>query len=246
MKETRDIMGMPVTVAIADKSASAESLEAVYSYFAHVDDVFSTYKETSEIARINRKELVPEAASAEMREVLQLSEETKQATNGYFDIKKPDGSLDPSGLVKGWAIRNAARLLEKRGHTDFYVDAGGDVQVKGVNEKDRPWSIGIRSPFAPDTIVKVIYPRGAGVATSGAYLRGAHIWDPHTGAAAESELASISVIGPDVYEADRFATAAYAMGMHGIHFIESLPGLEGYAIHADKQATMTSGLETYL
>jgi len=44
------------------------------------------------------------------------------------------------------------------------------------------------------------------------------------------EIASISVIGPNVYEADRFATAAFAMGEKGIEFIEKQKKLEGYMI----------------
>ena len=52
-------------------------------------------------------------------------------------------------------------------------------------------------------------------------------------------------MGPNVLEADRFATAAFAMGREGIHFIESLKGFEGYAIDAKGIATMTSGFEVY-
>ena len=51
------------------------------------------------------------------------------------------------------------------------------------------------------------------------------------------------MIGPDVYEADRFATAAFAMGAHGIQFIERRPGLEGYQIDRNGIATFTSGFE---
>ena len=64
---------------------------------------------------------------------------------------------------------------------------------------------------------------------------------PHTASPAPDEIASITVVGPDIYDADRFATAAFAMGRDGIAFIESRPGLEGYAIDRDGVATMTSG-----
>jgi thiamine biosynthesis lipoprotein len=49
-----------------------------------------------------------------------------------------------------------------------------------------------------------------------------------------------------VYEADRFATAAFAMGKRGIYFIEQLPGFEGYMIDASARATFTSGFERYV
>jgi len=49
-----------------------------------------------------------------------------------------------------------------------------------------------------------------------------------------------------VFEADRFATAAFAMGRKGIQFIEELPGFEGYMIDAQARATYTSGFERYV
>lgn len=243
MKETRISMGTPVTVEIVGGDAAA--LNTVFDYFRAVDERFSTYKTTSEVSRINAGAHPHAAYSPDMREVLALSDETKQATEGYFDIYTPQGDLDPSGLVKGWAVHNAAKLIRKNGHEHFWVDAGGDVQTGGSNADGKEWSVGLRNPFQADEIVKVLYPRGHGIATSGTYLRGTHIWNPHERASAASPFVSLTVIGPDIYEADRFATAAFAMGEEGIHFIESLPGFEGYAIDAHGQATMTSGLSAY-
>ena len=54
------------------------------------------------------------------------------------------------------------------------------------------------------------------------------------------------MIGPDVYEADRFATAAFAMGRPGIDFIEVMPSLEGYMIDKDKRATYTTGFARFV
>ena len=59
-------------------------------------------------------------------------------------------------------------------------------------------------------------------------------------------IMSLTVVGPDVYEADRFATAAFAMGRAGIEFIEARPGLEGYLVDRTGQATLTSGFSGYV
>jgi thiamine biosynthesis lipoprotein len=56
---------------------------------------------------------------------------------------------------------------------------------------------------------------------------------------------SLTVIGPNVCDADRFATGAFAMGEAGIRFIEGLPGFEGYMIDAHGVATYTSGFERF-
>ncbi len=257
MKETRLIMGMPVTVEIVgggargkkrdeEDAALAAGLEKAFAYFTHVDEKFSTYKDTSEITAINKGTLSRrEDWSPEMDLIFTLSEETKRMTGGFFDIQRPDGTYDPSGLVKGWAIWNAAQLLTKEGFENFYVDAGGDVQVRGVNEEGDAWHIGVRNPWNhAEHVQTVIAAHNEGVATSGTYIRGTHIYDPHTGAPAD-DVVSLTVIGPTIYEADRFATAAFAMGRDGLAFIASLPGFEGYMIDKDKTATKTSGWDAY-
>lgn len=238
-------MGMPVSVEIVDAAACEEDFDDVYDYFSQVDERFSTYKPNSEISRINRGEIQTVDFSAEMREVFELSELTKQQTNGYFDIRNAE-IIDPSGLVKGWAIHNAAKLLAARGFRHFYVDAGGDVQVSGKNEQGMPWQVGIRSPFNQQEIVKAVQLDSQGIATSGTYVRGDHIYNPNDKTGIDDQVASLTVIGPNVYEADRFATAAFAMGAEGINFIESVPGLEGYSIDHHGIATYTSGFETFI
>jgi thiamine biosynthesis lipoprotein len=175
-----------------------------------------------------------------MQHLLALAELTKQQTFGYFDVWH-NGRFNPSGIVKGWAIYQAAALVREAGFRDFYVDAGGDTQVYGHNHHGQPWQIGIRNPFDQAQIVKTVSATACGVATSGFYQRGRHIYNPHETQDLLDEVVSLTVVGANVFEADRFATAAFAMGREGINFIESRPGLEGYMIDQDGIATMSTG-----
>jgi FAD:protein FMN transferase len=245
MRDTRILMGMPITVEIVG-AANAATIDAVFDYLNLVDARFSTYKDNSEISAFNRGEVLPANLSAEMKEVLRLSAITRDQSKGYFEIRKADGTLDPSGIVKGWAINNSAKIIRSHGHVNFFVEAGGDVQTGGINEEGCEWRIGIRSPFHSDEIIKVVTPRGQGVATSGSYVRGQHIYNPHTPATKIEDIVSLSVIGPDILEADRFATAAFAMGEQGIYFIEMLPGFEGYLVNAQGIATQTTGFGAFV
>ncbi len=240
------MMGMPITVEICDSSANEEFFDNIFAYFDYVDKKFSTYKDDSEISRINNGELQEADYSHDMAEVFRLSEETKKLTDGYFDIKSKDGKYDPSGLVKGWAIYNAALLLKDWGFKNLYVEAGGDIQVYGKNSQGRDWRVGIRNPFDQEEIIKVVSLPDMGIATSGTYIRGQHIYNPHKLGAEITEIVSLSVIGPNIYEADRFATAAFAMGAKGIEFIEKLEGFEGYMIDKNGVATMTSGFGRFV
>jgi len=236
-------MGMPITVEITDEAKSAD-LDKIFNYFKRVDERYSPYKPSSELSKINnglpRKEWSPE-----FLEIIDLCEQTKRQTNGYFNIEH-EGKLDPSGLVKGWAIQKAAEQLLHAGFTNFYIEAGGDIQAHGNYKTDSAWQIGIRNPFNTEEIVKVINLRDQGIATSGTYIRGQHIYDPHQNFSEVSHVKSLTVIGPNIYEADRYATAAFAMGESGIAFIEELPGFEGYQIDDNQIATFTSGFENYV
>lgn len=240
MRATRILMGMPITVDVGGAS-NGELIDVVFNYFEHIDRRFSTYRADSEITSINRGDVPVKDWSGEMMEVLALAEQTKNETDGYFDIRKPDGSLDPSGIVKGWAIRNAAGIVQRAGIGDFFIEAGGDIQSSGRNASGLDWSVGIRNPFNADEILKVVYPRGRGMATSGTYVRGQHIYNPHGIGSPIQDIVSLTVIGDDVLEADRFATAAFAMGRDGILFIEQTPGLEGYVVDANARAISTTG-----
>ncbi len=240
-------MGMPIIVEIDDREASSELFNEVFSYFVSVDEKFSTYKETSEISAINRGELKEEMWSNDMKEIFALSEETKRLTGGYFDIVTRNGTYDPSGLVKGWAILKAANILRSHGVKNFYIEAGGDIETSGKNTEGNSWYIGIQNPFNKKReVVKTVYLRNKGIATSGTYLRGQHIYNPNDKNKPLKDVLSLTVIGPNVYEADRFATAAFAMENAGIEFIERLEGFEGYQINHDGNAIMTSGFANYI
>jgi len=258
-------MGMPVTVDITsdDPKSMVNILEEVFDYFAYVDEKFSTYKSTSEISAINAGTLTPADYSDDMKEIFMLAEKTKNETGGFFDIVNREGKYDPSGIVKGWAIWNAGKILQRRGVRNFFVDAGGDVQTAGCKSNGQKWSVGIADPFVGhyDKVVKVIRVSGEGVATSGTAIRGQHIYNPHKRQFSDKnshgdksngiyDIVSLTVIGPNIYEADRFATAAFAMGRRGIEFIENLHigdhKLEGYMIDTNGVALMTSGFEKYV
>lgn len=244
LKETRILMGMPVTLEVVDPSASPALFAEVFGYFEYIDEKFSTYKDLSEISLINQNALAVEESSLDMQTVFRLAGEMKQRTGGYFDIHHA-GRYDPSGLVKGWAISNAALRIREQGFENFYVEAGGDFQAVGVNSQGLPWRVGIRSPFNLHEIVKVLSIRDRGVATSGTSIRGQHIYNP-LDPDPPADIVSLTVIGPDVYEADCLATAAFAMGRAGIAFIARQAGFEGYLIDAERQATFTSGFREYV
>jgi len=236
---------MPITIEIADTVGRDDVFSSVFTYFAHVDALFNTFDPKSEISRINILHIHRSEWSEEIREVYDLCVRTKAETNGYFDHIS-HGSINPLGIVKGWAIKKGSELLLEHGYKNFYIEAGGDIQVHGMNYEGTPWITGIRNPFNRLENVKLLSLTNCGIATSGSYIRGNHIYDPYNRNMPISDIVSMSVIGPDVLEADRFATATFAMGKEGILFVEKTKGLEGYMIDRHGTATYTSGFEKYV
>jgi FAD:protein FMN transferase len=246
MNRTELVMGMPVTVQLVAEGVEAEDVvQSVFDWFDEVDRTFSTYKAYSAISRMNAGALRRADAPMVVREVLAAGEALREATDDYFEMWRPDGQLDPSGYVKGWAIEQAAEILQKRGFRNYCVEAGGDVQTGGRNAAGKPWRVGVRNPLRPAEIVKVLQVSGGAVATSGTYERGEHIYDPKTGHAAAG-VASVTVVGLRIAWADVAATAAFAMGAGGAGWLARQHGLEAYVIGHDGQATFTPGLERYL
>lgn len=235
-----DIMGMPVEVECHDAIA-ADGVDAVFAWLRRVDATFSTYRPDSEISAVARGELDEELASPEVRRVLQRCERLRVRTGGYFDARA-GGVLDPSGLVKGWALERAARMLEAAGARNFCLYAGGDVIVRGRPGPDARWRIGIQHPLLPDRVAAVLESEHLAVATSGAYARGAHILDPHTGAPPTGVL-SVTIAGPDLGTADAYATAAFAMGAGGPEWTRGIAPYEAMTVLAGEHVLLTAGFE---
>ena len=225
----RRIMGMPVRVHGADGDAAA-----VFEWLGWVDATFSTYRADSEVCRLDRGELAPRDAHPLVREVLERCEALRERTGGYFDARA-GGRLDPSGLVKGWAVDRAAALLDAAGCRRFCIDAGGDIVLRGG-----PWRVGIRHPRRRRKVAAVIEVTDAAVATSGAYERGAHIIDPVAGRPADGAL-SVTIVGRDLATADAYATAAFAMGRAGPRWTAVLDGHAAMTILRSDRVMSTPG-----
>ena len=171
-RRVEHVMGMPVAVDVRDGERRADALDAVFAWLRFVDATFSTYRPDSDVCRLDRGELALADAHPLVREVLARCERLRGETGGYFDARAA-GRLDPSGLVKGWAVDRAAALLSEAGARRFCVNAGGDVVVRGG-----PWRVGVQHPRQRDRVAAVLSLTDAAVATSGAYERGEHILDP--------------------------------------------------------------------
>lgn len=217
------IMGTAITLDLADDLPPAtlhELADQVFTWMREVDARFSTYRADSEVCRFDRGEVLLSEASENLRFVLEACADLWGATDGFFDAYAT-GGLDPSGFVKGWAAQVASDRLLAAGAANHCVNAGGDVRVRGHSPSGEPWRIGIRHPWDAMATCLVLTGTDLAVATSGVYERGRHVLDPRRGAPAGG-LRSVTVVGTDLGVADAYATAALAMGVTGIGWLDRL------------------------
>lgn len=239
-----ECMGTVFTIDVRDDGDWAVAIAEAVAWLNHVDEVFSTYRPDSEIRRLGRGELRLQDTREEVREVLALCEQVRLDSDGAFTTT-PFGLLDPSALVKGWAIDRASLLLRSHGSVNHAVNGGGDMQLAGESAPGRAWRVGIAHPLPQDDLRRdelcaVVQGRDLAVATSGTAERGPHIIDPFTGRPA-AELASLTVVGERLTMVDAYATAAFAMGHRARPWVEGLPGYEAMVVAVDGGTWATSG-----
>jgi thiamine biosynthesis lipoprotein len=232
-------MGTVFTIDVRDAGDWSSAIKAAVELLHRADAVFSTYRPDSEICRIQSGDLRVADASAEVRTVLDHCADAHLATGGAFTAMK-NGRIDPTGLVKGWAIDEAGAALYEAGCANFAINGGGDVLVRGEAAPGRPWGVGIVDPADRTQILETVTSRALAVATSGTAERGLHIANPFTGTPAD-DVASATVVGPSMMLADAYATAAFVLGTHALAWIATIDGYEALLVSHDGTLMPSAG-----
>jgi thiamine biosynthesis lipoprotein len=265
IRHVEPVMGTVFSIVADDGTG----IPAAVARLHELDAKFSTYRPESVVSRMAAGAVVD--YDAEVAEVLDRCAEVAEQTAGWFTAY-PEGRLDPSGWVKGWAVAEVARILAEAGAANYCVAGGGDVQTAGHNADGDAWRVGVADPRHPGGVVAVLAGCGIAVATSGVAERGAHIIDPHSGTVAEGFL-SVTLVGtetdvdvdvdvdvdadadagtgtdsgPGIALTDAWATAVFAMGPTlGLAWAERQPGIEALAVLPDGSTRQTPGLGAYL
>jgi thiamine biosynthesis lipoprotein len=238
------VMGTVVTFDVrtpAPPGGVEAAVQAAVGWLHWVDLTFSTYQVGSEVNRFDRGELAVTECSAELRHILNLCNEFRTATGGFFDAWAT-ARFDPSGVVKGWSIEQASSILVAAGFPDHAIDGGGDVRLRGSSGTGRSWQVGVRHPQQREAYSAVLSLAGGAVATSGTYERGSHVFNPFTGRPA-TELVSVTVVGPELTTTDAYATAALAMGADAPGWLAHLHGYEAQVVGGQGRGWSTPGFK---
>ena len=162
-------------------------------------------------------------------------------------------TLDLGGFAKGWAAQQAMQRLREIGPA--LMDAGGDIAISGPQADGQPWLVDIADPLQVQESLDMLALEGCGVATSGIdhrrWLQGDvlthHIIDPRSGEAAQTDLASVTVIAPDVIQAEAAAKAVLILGsQQGLEWLEERREVYGVLALQDGQLLYSHDIQQYL
>lgn len=204
-----------------------------------------------------RPEKLPDAQS--LKKALTLVSIDKLSVQGNSLVKSiPELYVDLSTTAKGFGVDVVADYLDQEEVTDYLVEIGGEVRVKGRASETRDWVIAIEKPISNHrAIQQLISPKNNGLATAGDYRqyfedngkRFSHIIDPDNGMPINHKLASVTVIHPSCMTADGLSTAIMLMGPEkGLAFAKK-QGLPAYlVIKTDDgfETVYTEQFESYL
>lgn len=167
--------------------------------------------------------------------------------------------LDASAIAKGYACDVIAQLLRQHGVENLLVDIGGEVVVKGHNDKGNAWRVGITRPTIDATgaekeLQEVIASTDLCMATSGNYLqyyfqdgqRRSHTIDPRSGYPVEHSLLSATVVASSCMRADALATACMVLGAEkALEMIEQTTDAACYLIVAKDEELYVMKSQTW-
>ena len=200
-----------------------------------------------------------------IKSLLKITGYEKVHLEGDRVIKdNPAIMLDASAIAKGYASDVVAAFLNSKGIENYMVEIGGEVVVKGFNDRGTPWAIGITKPIDDSTMMitelqRIVQIENGGLATSGNYRqyyhkdgkKYAHTINPHTGYPVDHNLLSVTVIAPNCMLADAYATAFMVMGLDQSMIIANfMPDIEAYFVYSNHQNSLaesyTEGFKKYL
>ncbi|MCL9759965.1 SNF2-related protein [Frankia sp. AiPa1] len=158
------------------------AIDAAVAVLHQADADLSTFRPDSWVSRMRSGACTLSDCPEHIQAIYRAAEACRARTGGLFDPGwRRDGTLDPTGLVKGWAADAASWALTRASATAHCVNAAGDLRVRGLAAPGVPWRLGIADPARPGHLVAVVEGSDLAVATSGTRERGAHVIDPRTG-----------------------------------------------------------------
>tara|TARA_A100001388_G_scaffold181665_1_gene136037 strand:- start:313 stop:1191 length:879 start_codon:yes stop_codon:yes gene_type:complete len=255
------IYGTTYSVQFTENIDKEEIHTLVRAELDRIDMVFSTYKEDSEISKINYCLTTAECdgfllmentpSADEFKYLYEIGEKIYEDSNqafwpvdvaaGNMNVPGSQPPIDLSAIGKGYAVDKIAELLASNGIFNYFIDIGGELSVNGTKFGEL-WTWGVNNPLDSNLGAYRAFSapqNGISIATSGEYRNPGHIWNG-TGDVGKRDAISVTVIGDNTTEADAWATAMYVLGIEEGLEIAEKEGLAVFFIKNDGKSVNSS------
>jgi thiamine biosynthesis lipoprotein len=155
----------------------------------------------------------------------------------------PCVEIDLNGIAQGYTVDFLGGYLSQKGITDYMVEVGGEVVVKGINRvSNLPFKIGIETPddHANLPLKKIVFLQSGALTTSGNYRKYrysegrkiSHLINPKTGFSVDNEMISVTVWAKDAIIADAYDNAFMGMGLKKtLEYLKKRKDMGAYMIY---------------
>ncbi len=206
-------------------------------------------RDNLDTARIT-KAVVASLAEADESEVLTLSDELFLTTDGAFDpfggTGEPHASFSSSGLAQAWAVGRATELLEAEGCKNYCVTSGGHIVMVGRRSPSKPWRVGIRNPLATRSLTTALVSGEDGLAVATSHpLHGTSEVIDVSASSGHSELAGVTVAGPNIAIAHAYAAALFVKGLEGLGWVAQFKDYDAHVVTQHNAAHWTPGFKRH-
>lgn len=245
-------------------------MRSIINKLNNLDDDFSKYKNNSFVSIINHnagKNFI--VVSKDVIEIVKASIKFSKLTNGALDItsnlinkdlinykniiinnensiklKKSGMCIDLGALAKGYATDLVVDILDSYNIKNALIDLGGNIFVKGLNNKNLLWKVGIQDPYNNRfESVGYIELSNKSVVTSGLYERGNHIINPKSGCPVENNIASVSIISDKSIDGEGLSTSCFVLGIKkSIKLLKKLKKINYIILTKDKKIICSNNL----
>lgn len=159
--------------------------------------------------------------------------------------KDAEIGLNFNAIAQGYAIDVLYDFLDSKGIGNMMIELGGEVRVKGENDRESLWSIGIDNPVkeaGENDRAAIIKLKDEAMSTSGNYrnffvhdgITYGHTIDPRTGFPIQRDIISATVIAPSCMEADAWSTAFMVLGLEASkEILKEQKKLKAFFIYED-------------
>jgi len=168
-------------------------------------------------------------------------------------VRVPAGvGFDPGGIGKGLAADLVVAELIDAGATGACVNVGGDLRAAGRPPTGTGWNVAIEHHLAAAPIAVLGIREGA-VATSTTLRRQwtvggerrHHLVDPWTGAPSTSDLALVTVVAAEAWQAEVLAKAELLRGSARLFDLVGGTGAEALAVTDDGRVLASPGFARF-